>query len=326
MAKSMEAKFRARIARIAKGEVGQRACSRMTDGKPGYFTSCHGGFKEPEFWCSDFARWVWWKAGAINAAPGTKTPLNAAAGRFVLYGKLRRRPRVGDAVLFDYNHNIHDPVAAHVAIVVKVNPNGTIRSVSGDLNGDPGSDEHFAATSRVVHDKPYTSAIDSFGPNAPNGPVSGYVSPVEDDMPYTERKITELVKKGVAAELKARSTKQEILDLVKKGVAAELSAPIGTSGITPAQGAKAAVHAQNALAGLAQQLTDLTALVKALPAATQTPTGTTTTPTGTTTTPTGTRTPTRTTRTPTGTRTPSRTGTAPSGDRGSGSSARPARG
>ena len=320
MAKSMEDKFRARIARIAKGEVGQGVCTRMTDGKPGYFTSCHGGFKEPEFWCSDFARWVWWKAGAIKAAPGTKTPLNAAAGRFVLYGKgkLRRRPRVGDAVLFGYNHNIHNPVANHVAIVVKVNPNGTIRSVSGDLNGESGSDEHFAATSSVVHDKPYTSAIDSFGPNAPNGPVSGYVSPVEDDMPYTERKITELVKKGVAAELKARSTKQEILDLVKKGVAAELSAPIGTSGITPAQGAKAAVHAQNALAGLAQQLTDLTALVKALPAATQTPTGTTQTPTGTTTTPTGT------TRTPTGTRTPSRTGTAPSGGRGSGS--RPARG
>src|SRR5215467_14263172 len=69
-------------------------------------------------------------------------------------------------------------------------------------------------------------------------------------------------------------TKKEILDLVKKGVAAELSAPIGTSGITPAQGAKAAVDAQDALAGLARQLADLTALVKALPAATPPPDGT----------------------------------------------------
>ena len=241
MAKSMEAKFRARIAGIAKREVGQKACSRKTDGKPGYFTSCHGGFKEPEFWCSDFARWVWWKAGAINAAPGTKTPLNAAAGRFVLYGKLRRRPRVGDAVLFGYNHNIHDPVAKHVAIVVKVNPNGTIRSVSGDLNGDPGSDEHFAATSSVVHDKPYTSAIDSFGPNAPNGPVSGYVSPVEDDMPYT---------------------KKQIIGFVKEGVSEELNTKLKNSNVTPARGAQAAVDAQKALKDLQDQVAALTKYVK----------------------------------------------------------------
>jgi hypothetical protein len=218
----------ARIARIAKREVGQNACSRKTDGKPGYFTSCHGGFKEPEFWCSDFARWVWWKAGAIKAAPGTKTPLNAAAGRFVLYGKgkLRRRPRVGDAVLFGYNHNIRDPVAKHVAIVVKVNRNGTIRSVSGDLNGEPGSDEHFAATSSVVHDKPYTSAIGSFGPNAPNGPVSGYVSPVEDDdMPYTRNQIRRFAGQGVAKELKTdTATRKEIVKLVKRGVEQELNA------------------------------------------------------------------------------------------------------
>jgi len=95
-----------------------------------------------------------------------------------------------------------------------------------------------------------------------------------DDMPYTKKEILDLVKKGVAAQLKAGPTKREILDLVKKGVAAELSAPIGTSSITPAQGAKAAVDAQDALAGLAQQLADLTALVKALPAATPPPDGT----------------------------------------------------
>ena len=242
MAKSMEAEFRARIARIAKRQVGQTACSRETDGKPGFFTSCHGGFKEPEFWCSDFARWVWWKAGAINTAPGTRTPLNAAAGRFVLYGKLRRRPRVGDAVLFGYNHNIHDPVANHVAIVVKVNLDGTIRSVSGDLNGESGSDEHFAATSSVVHDKPYPSAIDSFGPNAPNGPVSGYISPVEDDMPYT---------------------KKQIIGFVKEGVSEELNTKLKNSNVTPARGAQAAVDTQKALRDLQTQVTDLINYVKA---------------------------------------------------------------
>jgi hypothetical protein len=105
-------------------------------------------------------------------------------------------------------------------------------------------------------------------------------------MPYTKKEIQDLVRKGVAAELNAGTTKKEILALVKKGVAAELGTPIGASGITPAQGAQAAVRAQDALAGLAQQLADLTALVNALPAATSSPTGTRT-PTGTGTAPRG---------------------------------------
>jgi hypothetical protein len=95
-----------------------------------------------------------------------------------------------------------------------------------------------------------------------------------DDLPYTKKEIQALVRKGVAAELTVGATKQEILALVKKGVAAELGAPIGTSGITPAQGAQAAVQAHAALAGVAQQLADLAALVQALPAATAPPTAT----------------------------------------------------
>ena len=242
MAKSMEAEFRARIARIAMGEVGQTACSRETDGKPGFFTSCRGGATEPELWCSDFARWVWWKAGAINTAPGTKTPLSAAAGRFVLYGKLRRTPRVGDAVLFGEEKDIHDAVANHVAIVVQVNANGTIRSVSGDIGGHGKSDADFAKTSSVVHDKPYPSAIGSFGPNAPNGPVRGYVSPVEDDMPYT---------------------KKQIIGFVKEGVSEELNTKLKNSNVTPARGAQAAVDTQKALRDLQTQVADLIKYVKA---------------------------------------------------------------
>ena len=89
-----------------------------------------------------------------------------------------------------------------------------------------------------------------------------------DDLPYTGKKIQGLIKKGVAAQLSAGATMKEIIDMVKRGVAAELSAPIDRSGITPAQAALAAVQAQAALDGLAQQLADLTALVKALPATT----------------------------------------------------------
>jgi surface antigen len=243
MAKSMEAEFRARIARKAIKEVGQRACSRKTAGRKGYFASCDSGFPggPPQFWCADFARWVWWKAGAVNTGPkmGNRI-LTPESGSFAKYGKLRRKPRVGDAVLFNYNHNIHNPNADHVAIVVKVNPNGTIRSVSGDLNGQRGSDAHFAATSSVVHDNPYKSAIGSSDPQAPNSPVSGYVSPVEDDMPYTKKQITQMVKDGVAA---------------------ELNTELGDSGITPAQGAKAAVQTHQDLEQLRQTVDALAAFV-----------------------------------------------------------------
>jgi hypothetical protein len=95
-----------------------------------------------------------------------------------------------------------------------------------------------------------------------------------DDFPYTGKQIRDWVKKGVAAQFSAGATKKEIVDMVKMGVAAELNAPLDGSGITPAQGAQAAVHAQEALDGLTQQLADLIALVKALPAATPAPAGT----------------------------------------------------
>src|SRR5262249_7628391 len=91
---------------------------------------------------------------------------------------------------------------------------------------------------------------------------------------------------------------------------------IGTSGITPAQGAKAAVHAKDALAGLAQQLADLTALVQALSAAMPPPDGTGP--------PARTRTPARTgtsTRTP-----PPAGGEQPSGTRPAARGGRPPRG
>ena len=131
-------------------------------------------------------------------------------------------------------------------------------------------------------------------------------------MPFTEKKILDLVKKGVRQEMKAdTATRRAITDLVQRGVSAELKAPIPTTGISPAQGAQAAVQVQTALDALTKQVADLTALVKALPTAAPAPAGTqppdgTTTPTRT---PTGTRKPTR-------TRTPTRTAAAPPGGRG----------
>jgi CHAP domain len=227
----------ARIAGIARGELGMKACGRTTNGKPGYFTSCHSDGKNgpPELWCSDFARWVWWTAGALNT-----DLLTPAAGSFGRYGPVRPgNPRVGDAVLFDYNAADH--TAAHVAIVIEVNADGTIVTIGGDENGDPGgTDQHWASTSCVAQDGPYNGASKSTDPRAPGHPLSGYVSPVEDDMPYT---------------------KQQIVELVQQGVAAELHAKLDSSGITTAQGAEAAVQARDALSALSQQVAELKMLV-----------------------------------------------------------------
>jgi hypothetical protein len=211
---------------MALKEIGQRACTRMTAGKPGFFTSCHGNGGQPEFWCSDFARWIWWKAGAAD----TDT-LNPAAASFANYGPVRRKPKVGDAVVFNYRGGIH-----HVAIVVRVNPNGTIISVGGDEQGGTSDIQAvFAGNSSVCRDGPYDSTPGTVVPSIGLS-IRGYVSPVEDDMPYK---------------------KSEIRQMVMDGVAKELKTELGNSGITPAQGAKAAVHAHQELQQLQQQVTDL---------------------------------------------------------------------
>jgi hypothetical protein len=248
-----------RVADIARREINNHACGPNKVDGGGYFSSCvhHQAHEE---WCADFARWVWAQAQALNT-----DKLTPAAASFAKYGAVRHgNPNVGDAVLFGYDGV---SFAKHVAIVVSVLPGGKIVTIGG--NEGPSDD-----TSRVTKDGPYDGAFNSFDPLAPNGPLSGYVSPVEDDMPFTKQEILDLVQQGVAAELAAGNTKNEIVGLVKQGVAAELTAALGTTGVTAAQGAKAAVDADTALAAIAQQLTALTAQVTALAAAAPSTTGT----------------------------------------------------
>lgn len=85
-----------------------------------------------------------------------------------------------------------------------------------------------------------------------------------DDLPYTKQQIRHWVEREVAAELSAGGSSRQILKLVKQGVAAELGAADGTSGVSAAQGAAAAVHVGDALAGIPEQLTALAAQVAAL--------------------------------------------------------------
>lgn len=161
------------IAKLALDNNGKGACTTNSAGGRGYDSSCTGNGGSPEYWCADFARWVWGRAGATHASE-----LTAAAGSFYTYGQrhntLHRKPAVGDAVVYNYAGNGY---ADHVALVTAVHDNGEIETISGDWGGEHGSEAHFSATSHVVRNLPaYASAIGD-RPGVMGMKISGYVSP-----------------------------------------------------------------------------------------------------------------------------------------------------
>jgi MYXO-CTERM domain-containing protein len=161
------------IASLALANVGGMACKTNSLGGSSFGSSCTGNGGSPEYWCADFALWVWANAGVSNVSG-----LDAAAGSFYVYGQnngtLSNSPAVGDAVVFDYQGG---GVADHVAIVTQVNGDGTIESVSGDWNGQSGSEATFSSTSQVVLNSPaYASTVGST-PGVMGMTISGFIAP-----------------------------------------------------------------------------------------------------------------------------------------------------
>ncbi|MDH6129081.1 CHAP domain-containing protein [Kitasatospora sp. GP82] len=117
-------------------------------GGPQFETSCSGG---PEYWCADFAQWVWEHAGFSTGG------LNAAASSFVDYGRANSTlhtsasysPQPGDAVVYG---STKDSEIHHVGIVTSVNPDGSISTANGDWGGtqNTGSMAGFAVSSHVA--------------------------------------------------------------------------------------------------------------------------------------------------------------------------------
>jgi surface antigen len=161
------------IATLATANVGQGACTKNTLGGTAFESSCTGNGGQPEYWCADFAIWVWANVGADVSG------LTAAAGSFYVYGQnnstLSSSPAVGDAVVFDYAGG---GVADHVAIVTQVNSDGTIETVSGDWNGDSGTEAQFSSTSHVVLNTPAYAATVGSSPSIMGMTISGFISPV----------------------------------------------------------------------------------------------------------------------------------------------------
>jgi hypothetical protein len=161
------------VVNLANANVGGMACTKNSLGGDSFESSCTGNGGQPEYWCADFVQWVWANSGVDT------TGLDAAAGSFYVYGQkngtLKDTPAIGDAVVFDYQGG---GVATHVAIVTKVNSDGTIESVSGDWNGDSGSQATFASTSHVVLNAPAYDATVGGTPSVIGMAISGYVAPV----------------------------------------------------------------------------------------------------------------------------------------------------
>jgi surface antigen len=161
------------IADLAMANVGRTACGTNSLGGKGYESSCYGNGGQPEYWCSDFARWVWKSVGAKVDG------LTAAAGTFYCYGQqhgtLSNTPHVGDAVVYNYQGNCW---ADHVALVTKVNPDGSIVTVSGNWGGQSGSQAHFSSTSSVKINQPAYPGVVGHKPNVMGMKISGFISPV----------------------------------------------------------------------------------------------------------------------------------------------------
>jgi hypothetical protein len=161
------------IAGLANDNIGKKACSTNSLGGDSYGSSCTGNGGQPEYWCADFAKWVWSHENVDHT--GT---LTAAAHSFYVYGQdydtFTKKPAVGDAAVFSHSTSPDD--IHHVAIVTKVSA-GKIQVVSGDWGGESGTQAHFASTSHVVKNPEMT---DTTGEKkaAMNMYLIGFVKPV----------------------------------------------------------------------------------------------------------------------------------------------------
>lgn len=148
----------AQVGALAAANVGKGAgycsivnSSNNTLGGRQFESSCTGNGGAGEYWCADFAIWVWQHAGGGGI---TVSGLTAAAGSFYTYGASHGTlhtsssyvPHVGDAIVFNYHGGGR---ADHVGVVGAVHSDGSIQTINGDFGGRSGSEGYFARTSRV---------------------------------------------------------------------------------------------------------------------------------------------------------------------------------
>lgn len=161
--------FRARVVSIAESQLGYHTDpSRSYCNKYSAFwgagSPCGGGLRREE-WCSDFAAWVWRRAGAQFTYSYAAGSINAAAGSFyswaVAHGTWHAAnsgyvPEPGDVAVYGLATTATGgtPTAAHVAVVTGWSAGARGPDVvngDGDRTGfsvvEAGSDEYTADVS-----------------------------------------------------------------------------------------------------------------------------------------------------------------------------------
>lgn len=163
---------------LANVDKGAGTCSLVNPapnslGGTEFETSCVGWAGVPEYWCADFATWVWRNSG-LNV-----TGLNADVVSFT--GSARKNgstvhtdrgyhPQLGDAAVYSDEH---------VGLVTAIGADGSIQITNGDFGGDDSSTEaHFAQTSLVVNEtvKATDIPVGSFQ-STERHTVTAYVTP-----------------------------------------------------------------------------------------------------------------------------------------------------
>ena len=186
------------IASLALANAGKGAgwCSQSNSannslGGNAFGSSCDNssGTGNGEFWCADFAKWVWQNAngGTINT-----TGLTPGAGSFYTYGQSNNTlhtstsyvPQVGDAVVYNY---VGNGSASHVGLVTAVNSDGSVQTANGDFGGatfmpnsqTPSTQAYFSETSTVVM-ATLGASERSVGstPSSTGMTISAYITPI----------------------------------------------------------------------------------------------------------------------------------------------------
>jgi hypothetical protein len=144
-----------------------------------------------EFWCSDFAKYVWDQGGVTS----NLSTLNPGANSFLTWGDQSGQtltlngthPQVGDAIvlfppgtfsnsaaLAGYTPTNPPPSADHVGIVVAVNSNGDIEVVNGDF---PWGTKYVSVTSTGSYLSPASFANQAENIKPPSQEQWVFVSP-----------------------------------------------------------------------------------------------------------------------------------------------------
>ena len=153
------------------GNVSRSAIASIALGQYGVTGS--GDYCNPygpcEYWCADFAKWVWGQAGVPTSG------LNAGAISFywwgVSHGTLEPAgvARQGDAIVFATNTSSAD----HVALVAGVTSSGLVQEIGGDQGGKPGRVSEWPAMT-------LSQLADYYG-----APVLAVISPISDSQTHS---------------------------------------------------------------------------------------------------------------------------------------------